>query len=222
MRDCGPACQTYAAITLITNRETFVSVKQIAEWARLPVATVRKHIRTLGAAGYIFNAGRQRTRNGSLRRSATIKVIKSAISSDYGFLPWWACCHIGRVGRLPWASKAVLSVVMGQLCKLKGAVEQDGSDATEYENDDSLNDMFFNNKRFQFSLDKLKEITALDRKTIVLAKKHLCKMQIISWGGGRSVENGDVCDTLAPNYDFRVVVTDVGNGKCTIGFMVKK
>lgn len=45
MRDVGPAAQTLAGLLKITNRETYIAAAEIALRARLPVKTVRNHLR---------------------------------------------------------------------------------------------------------------------------------------------------------------------------------
>ncbi len=125
MQSCGQAAQTFGGLLRITNHETFVSASAIAKASQLPVGTFRKHVRILDEAGYINRKGRQQTKYGGLRRTATIEVSKSARKlKPYGFLPLWSCGHLGSRGRLPWSAKAVLSVVMARLCSLKNAANK--------------------------------------------------------------------------------------------------
>ena len=72
----GPAAQTLAGLLKVTNRETYTAVATIARKARLPVKTVRKHLKTLHDDGWIEHQGRRPTRRGFLRRTATIKVTQ--------------------------------------------------------------------------------------------------------------------------------------------------
>lgn len=69
MKDVGPAVQTLGGLLRVTNKETYIETATIAGHARLPVATVRKHLVTLDARGWIDNRGRQETRRGRLRRT---------------------------------------------------------------------------------------------------------------------------------------------------------
>ena len=130
MRDVGPATQTLGGLLKHTNKETFVTTKDIAGRARLPLSTVRKHLVILHKHGWIHNAGRERTRTGRARRTCTIKIAQKTrdMMEPYAVLPWWACCNIAKVGRLPWSSKAVLSVVMARLMSLKSAAIESSPD----------------------------------------------------------------------------------------------
>ena len=60
----------------------------------------------------------------------TAKAKKAA--ENYGVLPWWACCKIGKANlQLPWSAKAVLAVVMGRLMSLKAAALQNDDGTLE-------------------------------------------------------------------------------------------
>ena len=214
VRDVGSSTQTLGGILRHSNRETFVSANKVAERARLPLATVRKHLVTLHEHGWIDNAGREHTRSGRARRTCTLKVTTKtkAALGEYGILPWWACCRVTKVGRLPWSSKAVLSVVMAKLAALKKAAE--GQD--EIEADDDWFWLHLENlggeDRFRFSLDRLQRETGLHRESIVEAKRRLAELRIVSWS------RSDNADVLFPNEAFRVVVTPASAGKVNIAF----
>ena len=128
MRDSGPAVQGLGGLLKVTMKETFSPVDDIAVKGRLPVATMRKQLITLDKNGWINRRGRERTRRGFPRRTCTIAVTKQTKDhlEPYGILPWWACCNIHKVGKLPWSAKAILSVVMTRLCSLKAAIDRDG------------------------------------------------------------------------------------------------
>lgn len=130
MHDVGPATQTLAGLLNLTNKATFTRAKYIAESARLPLSTVRKHLVTLDHRGWIENVRRERTRTGGPRRTCTIKITQKTrdMMAPYACLPWWACCNITKVGRLPWSSKAVLSVIMARLMSLKSAAIESSPD----------------------------------------------------------------------------------------------
>ena len=215
MSDVGPATQTFAGVLMITNRETFVSVKAIAARARLPIATVRKHLVTLHDHGWIVNAGRERTRAGRPRRTCTIKLTTKAKAAlrDYSYLPLWACCSITKVGRLPWSTKAVLSIVMGRLAAMKSAIErQDGTGLDAEDFWGSLENMG-GEDRFRFSIDRLERETGLHRESVVDAKRRLASLKMVDWLEGN--ERGQL---LIPNKAFRVVVTPASEGRCFIAF----
>ncbi len=221
MQDVGPAVQTLAGILKITNRETFSPVAEIARYARLPVATVRKHLIALHTADWLENAGRQHTRRGAPRRTATLKITKQTIDhiEPYGILPWWTCCGIRNVGRLPWCCRAVLSLVMMRLCAIKAAADKQ-QDVADVEELAGAIDNMGGDERFRFSLEWLTEQTGLDHKSVTKAKRLLNhKYGIVRWRGAE-VKKGEATETdlLLPNWDFRVVVTPAQNGGCFLAF----
>jgi hypothetical protein len=222
MRDCGPAAQTLAGLMRITNKETFASVSTIATRARLPLWTCRKHLVTLDAKGYISNDGRGRTRRGAPRRTCTIRIAgrtKAAIQAGYGVLPWWACCLPRSGGRLPWSSKAVLSVIMARLMSMVSIVEeQDGRGNLHADEPwDSISNLG-DADRFRFSLDSLERDTGLSRPAIVGAKRELKDRKIINWYRDQRLDGGDGTDVLIPSETFRVVVTPASEGRCYVEF----
>ena len=221
MRDAGPATQTLAGILKVTNRETFAATKKLALVARLPVATMRKHLATLDARGWIENAGRERTRRGAPRRTCTIKVTKQTIDAlgEYGVLPWWACCSISKVGRLPWSAKAVLSIIMARLMALKKAATEHDSDCLD---DDELwgaMDNLGGDDRYRFSLDALQAKTGLSRESVVDAKRRLATHKIITWcSADDRTDGGTPSQLLSPSPAFRVRITPAGEGRCYVAF----
>jgi len=206
MADAGPAVQTLGGLLNITTRETFSCVAEIATKARLPRNTVKKHLRRLHDAGWIENQGRDHTRRGALRRTATLKITKETKDhlEPYGFLPWWACCHIAKIGDLPWSAKAVLSVVMARLCALADAAgKQDGN----LEDEDFL-ETLGGDERFKFSLKSLTKQTGLSRHSVIEAKRLLNhRFGIVEWVG-QDIEAGTAteADHLLPNWEFRAVI----------------
>ncbi len=222
MQDVGPAVQTLGGLLRLTDRETFRQVAAIADRARLPLRTVQKHLGKLDAGGWIVRNGRERTRTGNLRRTATIKIPKATRDqlSPYAVLPWWACCTIRRVGTLPWSSRAVLSVVMGQLLSFKAVVEQqDDYDAADWAGGmENLG----GESRFAFSLNRLERDTGLNRETIVAAKKHLRRLRIIKQVRKTREDGGHDRDLLLLNPAFRVVITEAGNDRCYLDFKTVK
>ncbi len=228
MKETGPAAQTLAGIMRITARETYVPLRDIATRARLPAATVRKHIQILHAAGWIDAKGRQTTRRGWLRRTCTValtKKTKDALRPDipldgksqytFGFLPWWACCHIRSVGKLPWCAKAVLSVVMARLVSLNAATErQDGEGLSADDLEGSIENMG-GDDRFRFSITDFTKQTGLTRESVVSAKRLLNhRFGILDWCASEISPK----HLLVPNWNFRVVVTPAPDGGCFLGF----
>ena len=128
--------------------------------------------------------GQGKTRRGRPRRTATIALNARTRENlePYAVLPWWACCHVKRFGKLTWGTKAVLSVVLGRLMSLKGAAEQQdgcGADA-----DDVMGTIanWGDETRFEFSQKWLHEKTGLHSEAIVAAKCKLAQMRIIDLG----------------------------------------
>lgn len=209
MRDVGPAVLTLGGILREANKETFVSADKLAQKSRLPLGTYRKHLVKLEEGGWIDNAGRGHTRAGRARRTCTIKVTaktKDALG-DYAILPWWACCSIAKVGRLPWSAKALLSLLMSRLAVLRFAAQ----DSKGLPGDEDFWETV-EVDRFRFSLDRLERETGLHRETIVIAKRRLATVKIIEWF------RGDDADLLVPNRAFRVLVTPAGEDRCHISF----
>jgi hypothetical protein len=211
MREVGPAVQTLAGLLKLTNKETFSPVKAIASKSRLPATTVRKHLTTLTAHGWITNAGREHTRRGAPRRTCTIRLTKKTHDAlgDYAVLPWWFASGYG------WAERALLAVLMARLMALKAeAARQD-----EGENDilggiDNLG----GDDRFRFSLNRLKEITGLSRPAIVSAKHGLQQHGIVLWQSDIRDDGGSATDFIIPSRTFTVVVTPLENGRCRTRF----
>ena len=220
MADVGPAVQTLGGLLKITIKETFVATADISTAARVPLGTARKHLVTLDARGWIENQGRQKTRSGRVRRTATLKISKQTRDKlePYGILPWWACCQIRKVGKLPWSAKAVLSIVMARLCSLKAAVETgQGAGLDEDDLVGSIESMG-SEDRFRFSLDHLAQHTGLTRESVVAAKRWLHKVGIIDWTEHKREDGGDDRDTVGPNWGFRAVETPAGNGLVYVDF----
>ncbi len=219
VQDVGPAVQTFAALLQVTKRETFRAVQDIAGHAQLPVGTVRRHLRTLDGKGWVSNRGREPTRRGRPRRTCTIALTKQAkdAMAPYGVLPWWSCCQIRKVGRLPWCEKALLAIVLGRLMSLKGAAERDGTVGQ----DDVVGaiDSMGGANRFEFSLAYLMKETGLSRESVVLGKRWLAKHGIVRWYGGKGDDGAEAWHKLTPNLStFRVIVTPTSDRKCYLDF----
>jgi hypothetical protein len=208
MQDIGPATQTLAGILKLTNKETFTSAENIASPARLRLSTVRKHLVILHNHGWLENKGREHTRRGQPRRTATIKITSKTKDhlEPYGILPWWACCSLSKKNlRLPWSSKALLSVIMSRAVGMKVVQEriQESVDDCYVEPDDD------DGERFRFSLRRLEQDTGLTRESIVDAKQFLARHRIILWGGSAKID-GITKDMLRPNWGLEIIETRKG------------
>jgi hypothetical protein len=218
MRDLGPAAQTLAGLLKVTNRETFVTAARIAELARVPLATCRKHLASLEAGGWIENAGRQKTRRGAPRRTCTIRITPKtlAVTKEYAVLPWWACCRIRGVGKLSWAAKALLGVIMAKLMAMKAAVQNgDGHGLDAGDLWGSLDKMGVED-RFCWSLSRIQRETGLSRDAAVAAKWELHRLRIVKLCGGIADNGSHRTDCLALHREFGVVVTPSGGGRCFV------
>jgi hypothetical protein len=222
MLDVGPAVQTLGGLVRLTNHKTFSSAKEIAKKARLPISTARKHLVALDQGGWIENKGRQRTRRGRPRRTATIAISAKtkAHLEPYDILPWWACCEIRKIGKLPWSAKALLAVVMARLMSLKAGAQRQGD---HYDDEEVIGaiENIGGEDRFRFSLDWLAEQTGLARHSVIAAKRRLYELGIVEWCGGDRDDGGTRADLLVPGWCFRVIVTPASAGKCRLDFDAK-
>jgi hypothetical protein len=222
MRDAGPATQTLGGLLNITNKETFVAVSKIAKRSRLPLATSRKHLVTLVDHGWIENVGRGHTRRGAPRRTCTLRITPKTreAMSEYGVLPWWACCNSKRHGVLRWSTKAVLSVIMARLMSLKAAIDRTDDQASCLSPDNywlSICEMG-GEDRFRFSLAELRKETGLSRHAVIQAKRKLFGHGIIELQSDTRDDGGDAKDILMPSDDFCVTITPAGEGQCYVEF----
>lgn len=218
MRECGAAAQTLGGLLRLTEKETFASVKRIAQAARLPARTVKRHLEILAENDWVSNHGRQPTRAGRARRTATRRVTKKSLSAaetNYTFLPWWASCNIATVGRLKWCERAVLSVVMARMCSLRGAMLQEGSEGM------AAIGAFEDKERFRFSLDAIERQTGLSRPAIVRGKRRLKKLGIVDWFQILPEHGGNTTHFLMPRGDFVVVETPTTPGFCRLSFSTR-
>jgi len=218
MQDVGPAAQTFGGLLKVTDKETYVETATIVGHARLPVATVRKHLVTLDARGWIHNKGRQETRRGRLRRTSTIALTAKARENlaPYGVLPWWASGFYSGKHRTPWQSwgcKAVLSLVMARLMRLSAAVQrQDGCGADA----DDIHGTLLNwrdEDHWRMGLRWIEGQTGLTRETIARAKGELNRAKVIRWAGDHDEAGCELTDILAPNWNARIVLKDRASGR---------
>jgi hypothetical protein len=227
MQDVGPAAQTLGGLLRESKRETFSAVSAIAERALLPVVTVRRHLITLHNAGWIVNAGREKTRRGAPRRTCTIRVTQKSLAAmgEWGVLPWWACCKPRKGKSLNWSESAILSVVMSRLMTLKATVCQQDAE-TEEDVIDAIENLGGEN-RFKFAMESclrsgergLTELTGLSRRSIIDAKASLVSRGIISIEPGYHADGGSPPHLLVPNWDFRVKKSPAGDGYFYLDFV---
>jgi len=203
MREKGieGAAQTLGGFLALTTKQTFSSVERIAEWAGLPVTTVRKHLKKLVSAGWLTNIGRGHDHRGRPRRTCTYRITKKTLDSlsDYGVLPRWA-----DVYKMSWPAKCVLCVVMRRLMGAKAAVERNDGMACMDAGDvaGSLPDMG-GNARFRFSLSRLERETGRSRASLAKAKRELANLKIISWEWAEYPDGkGYMAHSLYPNFNF--------------------
>jgi hypothetical protein len=172
--ELGPPAQTLAGILEITRRETFVSVEKISLSSYLPVATVRKHLKTLASNGWINNLGRHKTARGATRRTCTIQVTSKAVSAardEYIPMPLWACKRYVH-GTFNWAERMVIAVIFRRLMSLASV---EGGEDIDWDFVDKLG----GNDRFRWSLFELEQETGLSRPSIIAAKLSLDESQVI-------------------------------------------
>lgn len=196
MQDVGPATQTLGGLLAMTKTETFASVERIAHTALVPISTARKHLSVLAKNGWIVNAGRGRTKKGAPRRTCTLKVTEKTTKSleKYSILPAWAA----EADWLTWADRAVLSVVMAKLAMLIKAIEADRAKRRAERHASTrptkigeivesilpfgemeLAILNQGQAPWEFSLQRLQELTGLGRDAIIAAKRRLVALGIL-------------------------------------------
>lgn len=251
MADVGPAVQTLGGLLKLTSKEIFRPMSDIAEAARVPLGTARKHVVTLHEQGWIENQGRQKTRGGRLRRTATVKITKQTRErlEPYGILPWWAA-HNNRKGKIPWSAKAVLAIIMARLCSLKAAAVQEDiapqfpptPDDCDCEPDCDCDNypecdceaVCTCNERYREECEEAIEnlggedrfrfsLTDLSRQT---GLDHKSVVKAKRWLKGAGIldwmGNGERADLLAPNWNFRVIQTAASPGHVWLDFTTKR
>jgi DNA-binding MarR family transcriptional regulator len=237
VRDVGPASQTLAAFVGIATRsgESFVPVSDIASQARLPIKTVRKHLVTLAAAAWIENKGRQKTKRGWLRRTATLRITaktrEALEESRWGYLPAWACCTIRNMrehrqrrspGRLSWSARVVGSVVMSRLLSLKSAAEKNEGHGFDLFDIEGAIENMGGDDRFSFSLSQITADTGLDRKSVIRAKRELKRLGIIGWYHKRDDPGRHASHMLVPNPKFLIRQTPAKGGGVYLDFLTSR
>ena len=196
MREVGPAAQTLGGVYKITGKETFVPISTIALQSRVPPRTCEKHIDRLDAARWITNKGRQRTRAGVLRRTATYSLTAKATKSKAPFsrLPYYFAVRIDGE-KLTWKSRAVLAVICStynMLCDSPAVKEHVGVEG------DFLLEEF--KDHFRFSLTRLARQTGLHRESVVEAKHELKRLSVVDWSGRENAT-----DLIIPRADFQII-----------------
>lgn len=213
--EVGPAAQTLGGLLMLTDRETFCSLAKIASEARIPMETLRNHMPKLHEAGYVELLGREKTRSGRARRTVTIRITKKAKdeSRDYFPLLWWSAAMLRNSwsSRLLWAF--VVKSALGLRKAAKAATDDDVGDLAEHVENLGGDD------RFQFSLNNIGRETGLTRETIISAKRNLWRQKIIDWSGQ---SDGLSTDVITPNWNSQLMITDTGNGMCTLAIKPPK
>lgn len=218
MRECGPAAQTLGAtLRWITNKETYMSAHKMCKIARQPLTTFRRHMQQLDEAGFIKNLGRQK------RRSPTIRILqkaRTAADHEWGVLPSWAMCNTRTLvdqaagaregGRMPWGSRAVLSIVLARLAAMRAEIERQEGQFLDGEELWGAVEHFGGEDKFKFSLAYLESQTGLRKAAIVDAKQWLNEWGILTWNSTTGRNGGYGRDCLYPSYEFRVTKTPAG------------
>ena len=116
----------------------------------------------------------------------------------------------------------MLSVVMARLMGLKAAAERNCDEVDDSLLDEDLIEAIEDmggEERFKSGLGRLERDTGLARGTIIAAKRNLHRLGVIVCTAGGEGDRGEtLTDLLAPNWDFRVVVTPAGPGQCYLDF----
>lgn len=200
VREAGPAAQTFGGLLVATSHQTFMRIGRIAEFAGVPEATARKHLARLDALGWVSRHGRQRTRGGTLRRTATHALTPHAKKhlAPYGMLFLGTISFGGQ--KLSWSARAVWSLVTSRLYGKKRWQEDADLDTGDLQ--DHLTACIDHQyKDFRWSLAELQRLTGLDRKSLVGAKRELGELRLIRW-----IEGGDGrADLLIPNVALRFI-----------------
>jgi hypothetical protein len=200
-KNVGPAAQTLAGVLRKTNRSTFVSTDEIANFSRVPLATCRKHLSILESTGYLVNEGRKRTPAGKPRRTCTICVTPTAREAitEYWSLPELLACSFRNAKRLNWAERVLLAVIVTRLQSVLASFRESRQLETVEDYD-----CYIREDRFQFSLSFLEQKTGLSRPTICRAKHGLWERKIIRLIGET---DGVTRDTMLPNWQFDLTQT---------------
>lgn len=226
MRDVGPAVQTLAGLLLISRRDTFSPVSDIAERAGLPLKTCRNHFAELESGGWVVNKGRCQNAAGMTVRTCTICVTKKTIDSlcagsgpssgpTYGILPWWATNEFQRPNGswkcLPWGSRALLSLILARMAVMKNTIEPGiGMAAIEadrfYEEWANMED----DRHCRLPLPEIEKITGLSQRAAGDAKKNLHELGFIE---PTKSSKGDL---LKPNPNFLCMVNPETPSRCVV------
>lgn len=213
MCEVGSAAQTLGGVLKASPKSTYASVSKIALGCRLPVKTVRNHLKILSDNGWITNQGRQPTRTGRARRTCTISVTEKTTSAmtRYCPLPWWV-----QATKWNWRTRALWSVIVCQWLKLRvGILEALGErTCSEPMLPDHL-DLIGGDERFGFSLSDLQKMTGLTTDSIVEAKRDLYQGGFVIWAATNDHTSPDV---LMPNWDMNLIIERVSDDTCTIRF----
>ena len=104
---------------------------------------------------------------------------------------------------------------MSRLAAMKKAVEELGCGREDEPEEDFWGYLanMGGEDRFRFSITRLERNTGLHRESIVDAKRRLAMLGIVNW-----ISGDDGCDLLYPNPAFRISVTSLPEGRCSLAF----
>ena len=161
MQAVGAAAQTLAAMRRLASEDgkMFACRQKIADAACLSEATVKRHVATLVAEGWVRRRGREERRSVTYRLAS--EVMNRQSEKRFALLPRWAARMLPR-----WSDRAVFAAVVSR-DSLAGWIEEqdlgpdDGGDACDLHG------------RRQFSERKLAETTGLTTRAIRDAKARL-------------------------------------------------
>lgn len=191
MADCGAATQTFAAVRRIAkNGETFASVRVIADYACLPVSTVKRHLRKLFSIGYLEYLGREK------RRTPTYRVPKVLLNKSnnlkFALLP--RC--LARLPHATWGEKAVLACVVSRQMLCADVIgDSDGQC----------------HGRLAYAIANLSRDTGLAKHAIIDAKRRLVDRGILNIDPAMTFRDElgrirAIGDTLTLNLDYQIPV----------------
>lgn len=120
MRSVGAASLTLGAMLSLSRGKTFVAAERIADAARLPLRTVKRHLSVLEAKGLVIDHGRGRTSAGRTRRTVTRSIAREVVQDRYLILPRW----LAGDPELSWAHHAVSAVWFSRFARFAAAARR--------------------------------------------------------------------------------------------------
>lgn len=120
MRSVGAASLTLGAMLSLSRGKTFVANERIADAARLPLRTVKRHLSVLEGEGLVIDHGRGRTSAGRTRRTVTRSIAREVVQDRYLILPRW----LAGDPELSWAHHAVSAVWFSRFARFAAAARR--------------------------------------------------------------------------------------------------